>query len=166
MTLEGTTEALVVQTLVANYNRSRAGLPKRRKPGARALRRAMTVPSAPSTGRPPSCSLPAMPEALAPRSAPSCRNRRHHRPDPGHNRGELSARRRGRRHRCKGDRRHPLVLHAQASQSGPHLNPASVKQGQPCGARDAYRSSTLSTTRSASIHLDYLTQKEDEQKHS
>lgn len=62
MTLEGTTEALAVQTLVANYNGSRAGLPKRRKPGARPLRGAMTVPSTPSTGRLPSCSLPAMPQ--------------------------------------------------------------------------------------------------------
>ncbi|TIX80203.1 MAG: UPF0149 family protein, partial [Mesorhizobium sp.] len=41
---------------------SRPGLVKRWKPGARALRGAMTVPSIPSTGRLPSCSLPAMPQ--------------------------------------------------------------------------------------------------------
>lgn len=52
--------------------------------------------------------------------------------------GELPSRRRGRRRRCKGDRRHRLVLNTQASQSGRHLTPVSVKQKQACGARDAY----------------------------
>ncbi|WP_352726389.1 hypothetical protein [Mesorhizobium sp. M0500] len=62
MALEGTTEALVVQTLAANYNRISSGLAERPETWRPRFARRNDGSSTPSTGRLPSCSLPTTPQ--------------------------------------------------------------------------------------------------------
>ena len=110
MTLEGT---LAAQTFVANYNRISTSLAETPETWRPRFARRNAVPSIPSTGRLPSCSPPILLQGSGARStwaSPPLQRR----PSPS------------------------ASTHAQARQSGPHLNPASVKQGYPCGARDTY----------------------------